>query len=339
MTPTSSSAPTTPGTDPRAAGREFVLVTGMPRSGTTAVGSALASAARTSYFYEPFNPRSGLRPIDDWFQFPEPGGASPEVQALIDDVLRITLRLKAGHWDADSALRTALKSVSGSRTRLSALRCRLDPTVRRVVWKDPFAAFLVPQLSADHHMPVVITVRPPEATAASFKRLGWGFDLDRVRGHLERLTPGADYLDVAVDTHAWANTRSNAAVNGALLWQLLYGYLDEVLGDPADAAAAGRAPVVWADTRAIISSPTDFYRDLFREISMPFEAPTVRHIEEAHRDSGRSAPQEGRAHDRKRNVNDVNDYGLRTLTEHERTEVARITASTQRRLARRFEAR
>lgn len=320
-----------------AGGRQFVLVTGMPRSGTTAVGSVLASADRTSYFYEPLNPRSGLRSIDDWFQFPEPGGASPEVQGLIDEVLRITLRLKPGHWDADSTLRLALKSVSGSRTRLSALRCRLDPRLRHVVWKDPFAAFLVPELAADHAMPAIITVRPPEATAASFKRLGWGFDLDRVRGHLERLTPGAGYLDVDVPTTSWANTHSNAAVNGAILWQLLYGYLDEVL--PMTPAVPGRAPVVWADTRAIIASPLPFYRHLFDEVGLPFGRSTIEHIEEAHRDRGRSTPQAGRAHDRKRNVNDANDYGLRTLTDHERTEVARITAYTQDRLERRFASR
>ncbi len=273
-----------------------------------------------------------MRPIDDWFQFPEPDGAAPEVRALIDDVLRISLRLKAGHWDADSAVRTALKSVSGSRTRMSALRCRLDPTLRRVVWKDPFAAFLVPELSTTYQMPVVITVRPPEATAASFKRLGWGFDLDPVRGHLQRLTPGAGYLDVEVDTHAWANTRSNAAVNGAILWQLLYGYLDEMLGDPDGRSA----PVVWADTRTIISSPQDFYRDLFSRIGLPFGQSTIDHIEEAHRDSGRSTPQEGRAHDRKRNVNDVNNYGVHTLSDHERAEVSRITTTTRERLERRF---
>ena len=334
MTSDSRSAATAALQDTQPTGRhQFVLVTGMPRSGTTAVGSVLASAVRTSYFYEPFNPRSGLRSIDDWFQFPEPGGAAPEVRALIDDVLRITLRLKAGHWDADTAMRTVLKSVSGSRTRMSALRCRLDPTLRRVVWKDPFAAFLVPELSADYQMPVVITVRPPEATAASFKRLGWGFDLDRVRGHLERLTPGAAYLDVDVDTHAWANTRSNAAINGALLWQLLYGYLDEVLADGAD---GDRAPVVWADTRAIISAPEDFYRDLFARIGLPFGQSTIAYIQQAHRDSGSSAPQEGRAHDRKRNVNDANDYGVHTLSDHERAEVSRITTSSRERLERRF---
>ena len=130
-----------------------------------------------------------------------------------------------------------------------------DPTLRRVVWKDPFAAFLVPELSTTYQMPVVITGAASGGDRRQLQatRLGLrpGY---RVRGHLQRLTPGAGYLDVEVDTHAWANTRSNAAVNGAILWQLLYGYLDETLGDPDGRSA----PVVWAETRTIISSPQDY---------------------------------------------------------------------------------
>ena len=60
----------------------------------------------------------------------------------------------------------------GSRTLHSMRVARLQPWARTVIWKDPHAILLVPDL-VDTNVDIVVTVRTPRAHAASYKRLGW----------------------------------------------------------------------------------------------------------------------------------------------------------------------
>lgn len=315
----------TSGRKGREADRRFILVTGMPRSGTTAVGSALASAGRTAYYYEPLNRLSGLRSIQDWFLFPDGDGASTDLDHVLDRVFALDVTLKSGLWDADPGWRRAVKHLTGSRSRVSALRCRLDPTLRTVVWKDPFASFLVPVL-AGRGLPVVVTIRAPEASAASFKRLGWGFDVHRLHTKLRAMTPGADYLDV--DLNQLEVTDS--VVNGALVWRLVYGHLDAML------AAGGSTPrVVWCNTRALIAEPVSSYATIFDQVGLPFAERSRRFVEREHRDQGRAQPDARRAHDRHRNVNEANRYWQQKLGDGEREVVRELTAGVRESVERR----
>lgn len=307
--------------------RDFVLVTGMPRSGTTGVGSVLASAPRAAYFYEPLNPLSGLHSVDDYFLFAGPSGPDATLTRQLNQVFGLDLRLRSGIWRSDPAWRRAVKTVTGSRSRVSGVRCRLDPTLRTVVWKDPFASFLVPLLRERLALPAVITVRSPEAAAASFKRLGWGFDLDRVRRHLDELTPGAAYLDPSLP---WERSTEGSAMNGALLWRLVYGYLDATLPDVGTHDGGG--PVFWANSRALIASPRETYAQMFETVGLPFTEPTLREIDGLYADTGTSEPSATRAHDSKRNVNEANSYWSRTLSEDEKTDVAAVTSDVRARV-------
>lgn len=318
-------------------GRRFLVVTGMPRSGTTGVGSALALAPHAASYYEPLNPLSGLTTVSDYFCFPQPGEdqhdvTGPELRAQIDRVLGLDLRLRAGIWPSDPGWRRMVKTVTGSRTRVSALRCRLDPRVRTVVWKDPFASFLVPVLQQHYGLPCVVTVRSPEACAASFKRLGWGFDLDRVHRHLSRLTPEAGFL---AHEPSWRRWTGSPATNGALLWRLLYGFLDHALppataGDPSPSGSS--TPVLWANSRSLLASPVATYEALYAALGLPFDAEQRAGIERTYRDQGAPEPASSKTHDRSRNVAQANDYWSRVLTDTERAEVAAIAEPVRARL-------
>ena len=133
----------------------------MPRSGTTGVGTALAHAPGAASLYEPLNPESGLRSVAQYFVLP-PAGGLPQDRELSDvlaQVLRVSVRTRTGVWPQDSRLRRAVKQVTGSTSRASAVRIRLDPRVRTVVWKDPFASLLVPTVARDLGIPAVVTIR------------------------------------------------------------------------------------------------------------------------------------------------------------------------------------
>ena len=122
---------------------DVVLVTGTPRSGTTVVGDMLAKAKGAQYLYEPLNRWVGVKHLDH--DFPVPGSAEfdpTQLSELLERIGRVDLSLKPGVFPHDTGWRRVGKRVVGSRTTMSYRRCRVDPTLRTVIWKDPFALFM-----------------------------------------------------------------------------------------------------------------------------------------------------------------------------------------------------
>lgn len=301
----------------------------MPRSGTTGVGSALASAPGAAHLYEPLNPESGLRSVPHYFVTPSAAddvSGGPATADLLQEVWRVGLRTRTGIWPHDPRWKKLVKRVSGSTSRASAVRIRLDRRIDTVIWKDPFAVFLVPLLAHSYDLPCVITVRPPEAAAASFKRLGWSFDLPAIVERLQLITPEAPYLQDLPDPSSLADS----TMMGAAIWRLVYGYLDHTLGGTLDGTSdsdpAGPAPKVWwANSRHLLSDPVATYRRLFTDLGLPLTPQAITHIEETYRDEGSRVPGTGVTHDASRNVALSNSYFADVLTD---SEVARVRALT-----------
>lgn len=307
--------------------RRFIVVTGMPRSGTTGVGSALAAGARAAYLYEPLNPLSGLRSIDHYFPFPGPDGPDAALRATLEDVFRVSLRVRSGLWETDSPAKRLVKRVTGSRTRVSSFRIRLDPRIDTVVWKDPFASFLVPTLVAEYRLPVFVTVRSPLGAAASFRRLGWGFEVDRIRDGIARIAPGASFVE---DETGWDLDLTDPVVNGSLLWRLLYGYLDHAL-PPADAGADDRAHATWVNVSALVRDPMPAYERLYAAAGLTLDARSRAAIEEDYADQGSATPS-AKTHDSKRNVRTSNSYWSSTLSAEEQACTDELTRAVRARV-------
>jgi len=308
----------------------------MPRSGTTGVGAALSHASGAAKLYEPLNPESGLRSVHDYFVFPASTGhdPGPELDRQLREVFRVSVRMRRGIWPEDPAWKKAVKQITGNTTRVSAVKIRLDPRVDTVIWKDPFASFLVPYLSSHRGISSVVTVRPPEAAAASFKRLGWTFDLDRVHAHLSRLTPDAAYL---AQEPEWAEWVKNPPMIGALLWRLVYGYLDTVLPRTDGPLVADAAPVLWSNSRRLLAEPLETYTGFFDALGLEL-SPQVRDaIARDYRNEGSAEPS-SKTHDRARNVTQANAYWHRVLEPVEEDAVRRITAEVRGSVERRVGA-
>lgn len=302
--------------------RRFVLVTGLPRSGTTGVGTALAHAPRAAALYEPLNAESGLRSVTDYFVLP-PGAALTSdayVRSLLDQVRSLSVRTRSGVWPHDPRWKRWVKPVTGSTTRVSAARIRLDPRVRTVIWKDPFAALLAPGLAAQQGVPVVVTIRPPEAVAASFKRLAWDFDVPRVVRGLERVHGGASYLEGM--SREYEKGRSSVSV-AAQLWRLVYGYLHHATPKPG--AGGTGAETIWVNPRALLADPLATYEDLYGRLGMELTERGRRAIERDYRDEGSGVPAPGVTHDARRNVQAANSYWSSVLDPDELAVVRGLT--------------
>jgi Sulfotransferase family len=141
-----------------------VLVTGLPRSGTTWLAQQLATARRTALpGREPMNPRER--------QFALQGSVSGWVRLdeCTGDRQRRALRRVYRGWEPRAYSRYGVRQWAAPL-----------PWVRVVV-KDPFALLSLPYLSTTTGAEPVVLFRHPAALLASYRRMGWRPDVAEIR--------------------------------------------------------------------------------------------------------------------------------------------------------------
>ncbi|MFO1154509.1 MAG: sulfotransferase domain-containing protein [Rhodospirillales bacterium] len=290
--------------------KRIVLVTGCSRSGTTAVGSNLSLSRGTRYIYEPFNSQTGLTCINT--HFPVPGSDEFSLE-LFDDCVRkiqvLDLDLKPGVLARDTGWRRIFKSHIGSRTRLSYLMCRFDMLLKTIVWKDPLAAFAAEALTIRHNIPVVVTVRPPVAVAASFKRMAW---TPRVADLSRRLNDvGLNFAGSYIDRYQ--DSLHQSSVAAAILWRMVYSTLLH---------ARRRSDALhFVNVQDFVEKPVARYHHLYDLLGLSW-SPKVeaaigkRHVaKSAKAKNAEQMPQ--RAHIAHRDLQQINQYGRKLLTPEE----------------------
>ncbi|GII88811.1 hypothetical protein Ssi03_68010 [Sphaerisporangium siamense] len=235
----------------RRAGGPPILVTGLPRSGTSWAGKMLAASGEAVYVNEPLNP---LRPpgrspgvldatVSHRFQYICADGEEPWLRAFSGTVgLRYgyaaELRRNRRPGDLARLVRNASSFTAG---RMLGHRALLD---------DPFALFSAGWFAERLDCRVVLLVRDPVSLVASWRRLGWTVDVREllgqpllVRDHpcLRELSPLAGSRDGLTTT--------------AALWRVA-GTVTETL--------AGRHPGVRVVRyEDLVTDPVNGYRDLY----------------------------------------------------------------------------
>lgn len=195
--------------------RRLILVTGAPRTATTPVGNLLARCRGAVSLYEPLGP-TGL----SWIRCPFPMvgeglGIEPDELGKLTRQLK-ALRLGKLKPQARPDQRPSLRAtILGSRTLHSLRLARLQPWSRTVIWKDPHAVLMVPDL-IDSDVDVVVTARTPWAHAASYKRLGWHSKAAEVYPRWARKFGPCPVCE------RFLERRPDAVVAAALLWRLSY---------------------------------------------------------------------------------------------------------------------
>ncbi|MEM0986811.1 MAG: hypothetical protein AAGJ32_11225 [Pseudomonadota bacterium] len=297
---------------PNRSRRKVVLVTGCPRSGTTAIGEVLSRAPGCQYLYEPMNFASGDAIIGRYFEVPGSASFPHDVfDSLVDRIGSLKLDLKPGHFQSDTRLYKIAKTFVGGRSRQSLWRCRLHPGLETIIWKDPIAASAAIAAAERHDIPVLVTVRPVHAIAASFKRMGWGFDVKPIHDDLVALGL-IEPLDLPF---ACENL---SAINGAMLSVVLYTALLN---------ATKRLPQIrFVAVDDIINAPHASYRAIFDWLGLGFSKTVTGAIDEMYKDrpTRQAVPTGGRAHSRTHNVGGVNQYWRRVLTGDEIQQVDQI---------------
>ncbi|MFI6500424.1 sulfotransferase [Nonomuraea typhae] len=151
-----------------------ILVTGLPRSGTSWVGKMLAAGGDVVYVNEPLNPQHppGRCPgvlrahVTHRFQYICDDNAATWLPAFRDTIrlrYRFLAELRANRSPYDLA-RMIRYGAAFTHGRLAGRRALLD---------DPFAVLSAAWFAARLGCRVIALVRDPVAFAASWKRLSW----------------------------------------------------------------------------------------------------------------------------------------------------------------------
>lgn len=297
--------------------RRLILVTGCPRSGTTAVGANLALATGARYLYEPFNFQAGLKMVPDHFAIPgSPTFSLAQFDRCIDSIRNLRMDLKPGLFVRDRGWRRVVKRVVGGRSRVSYLACRLDWSLRTILWKDPIAVFTAAAAAERFAIPVLATVRPPVPVAASFRRMQWTPKVAAIAQRLASVGIDETPLIARYQQHL-----DNAAVSAAILWRMIYAFLLQAKAELPD--------IHLLNAKDVIDAPVDGYRQLFDLLRLEWSPAVEAKIRARHASSGAAGaaaePVSQRAHVTKRDLQAINDYGKRLLTVDEAAMVEDIT--------------
>lgn len=294
--------------------RALILVTGAPRTATTPVGNALATARRTLALYEPLG-TTGLVRIRS--RFPMIGEADIPDSAALEDICGRLARLRPGklHSQQRTATFSLKRAIFGSRTAHSFRLAQAHPWVRTVIWKDPHAVMLVPDL-ARIGVSVVVTARRPEAHAASYRRLGWVSAAASLYPRWSKRFGPCAVIESALDR------AQDPVISAALIWRM--SYLAVLRGEALDHVAL-------VTSEDLIADDAGTYARLFDRFGLVPGPKTDARLR-SHEATGAAIPASGKTHDWSRSAAAVNAYWKDVLSPEEVADVQRLTEDVATRI-------
>lgn len=287
---------------------DFILVTGPPRSGTTAVGGLLAQSSRTFYLYEPTNFHAGDRDVSRYFMVPASEGfPSDHAKSLYDRVFDLRLRLKNGVWAHETGLKRIIKPVLGGRTKNSYRWCKINRLLRTIVWKDPFMLFSLPFITQHYDIPIVVTQRRIEGVAASFKRFGWGFDVKSV---LDQLSYRTD-----LSHSVYQLDYSNPVINATALCCLSILEIQKLGHHPQ---------VMVLDLDGLIDRPVETVERLYAHCRLDYTDSIRTNVQKMYAKKCKQQFSNVKAHVKNRDLSQIKTYWSKFLTESDQALIAEV---------------
>lgn len=249
--------------------KNWIFVTGAPRSGTTFAGLVLSRPWSVDYIHEPFNPDCGIAGIDRRYVYVPSGGEQDDLyRQAVRRLLTYSISLRTAYYKRDTPLKRAAKRVVGSRGPFHLRLARLNPFGRSAVVKDPIGCLLTEFLAREFGFHVLVLLRHPLAFVASTRRLGWDVnahlaDVISQRVLLER------YFEAADPILSWRP--SDAIDAAALLWRAL----NKVL-----LVQAAAVPAVLLRTHESLSiNPLGQFRNIFDAFQLPWSNRVRQYVE------------------------------------------------------------
>ena len=293
--------------------KNWVFVTGAPRSGTTFVGMLLSAPWSVDYIHEPFNPHCGMPGIDQRFLYLPNGAATSEHYVpLIERLFQYDFRLRTGIGRNDSFRRRWIKRLVGSRGPFYLRLAKLNPFSRAAVVKDPIGCFLTEFLVERFPIRPLILLRHPIGFVASLQRLNWTSNVDflpQQQALVERyFSEEPDFVE-----RQWQGPIASAAA----YWRILNKVLYCQIGEHPD----------WTVQKIedLCEAPVSTFRQLFETFDLPWSTRIERRVRRRTESSNSVAATPGRVQDFRRHSAQIFAACRASLTSVERRQVFDIT--------------
>jgi Sulfotransferase family len=236
-----------------------ILVTGSHRSGSTWVGTMLASAPDVGYVHEPFSRlhRPGVcsARFETWFPYMCPENEAPYVAPIRD-----MLSFRYGTGAELRALRTPRDAARMVRDRAHFAAWRWRGV--RALLKDPIAVFSAEWLADRFDVQVLALIRHPAAFASSLKRLEWrhpfGDFLAQPLLMRDVLGPFEDEI------RDYADREHSPLDQAILLWKLVHHRIAEY--------RSRRPDFLFARHEDLSNDPVTEFAAVFERLALPFDA-------------------------------------------------------------------
>lgn len=300
--------------------RRMILVTGAPRTGTSPVGYVLSQSPCAVSLYEPMGPTGDER-FNEEFPMPEVGLLKEkDFLAFLSDLTHLQFSPKKQNRPSHLSLPLWKKLVlkfTGTRSLHSLRIARLKFWSQTIIWKDPHAVFAVPDI-LKAGIPIVVTMRPPLAHAASYKRLGWQTCLQPIYERYAKKYGPDQYIERVLTLNG--NESFSAVQSAAIVWRMVYSIIAKHQHDED-------LHLIQSDD--LERDEIETYSRIFDGLSLPFQ--NASHYLEARsrRSTGQyRAPKA--THDWNRSVHHTNTYWKSMLSPDEIDEVNQATHDVKR---------
>tara|TARA_B100001093_G_scaffold302025_1_gene288075 strand:+ start:3650 stop:4549 length:900 start_codon:yes stop_codon:yes gene_type:complete len=279
-----------------------IIISGMPRTGTTPLGRILSSLDDFSMIYEPFNAKQGITSID--FNYPFPGNNISEIRfnSIFNDLIYLKSKFKTGILTTDSILKKIFKYCIGNESSISFKKVRLLSNNSRLIIKDPFLIFSSAELSKNYK--VIICERPLKPLASSFKRMNWNFT------EYEKLSKFFSENELKAK-NLKPSKRISSEVVGAIQFYELVNLYKSKINDNEN--------LYYFSQNRLVEDPITEVKDLFEWLELEFSKNVEKTIIELKNDknSNNKFPRKNIQHDIEYNKKFSNKYFIEVLTLNE----------------------
>ena len=252
-----------------------IVVTGMPRAGTSWVGKILEASGQVVYVNEPMNPRHppGHSPgvlnasVAHRYEYICAENEAQWLQPFRDTTAlryHFLAEIRANHRPYDVA--RMLKY--GSAFTIGRLKGR------RAMLNDPFALMSVPWLVERLGCTAIVLVRDPVALVGSWRALGYQADLDDL---LDQPALMRDYLEPYADDLQRMEGSDDGIGRICTLWRALYGAVSQMRES---------AEVVVFRYEDLVRSPHEQFRQMYADCEVPWAKRSQQLLDASTRDGG-----------------------------------------------------
>jgi hypothetical protein len=290
----------------------WVLVTGMMRSGTTFAGRVLSAPLQVDYIHEPFNngyTLPGKKSFPLRYVPPDASGGEAYHHRLAH-LFRYDFGLETTYSPRDPWWRTLAKMCVGSRGPFFLRLAKLNLFHHAAVIKDPIAVRATEYLYSHFDVRPVILVRHPASLAASLKRVGWWPEVKDFR------QPELIERYLSDETEMLHREWPSRFLESMAHWRLLHKMI---------LRQARKHPEWIIITHERLSAqPFQTFRYLFDRLDLSWTKHTVRTIERLTGQSNSARARHGQAMDLSRDSAHLFEMRRDSLTSEERRQIFEI---------------